>query len=110
VDFAEVVEYSFWKITLSRCNYDISSVIATIHKNKRDILSHAFRFRLILFSSYYAFCLISIYLQKAEAFVCAAVPLWCRSNSTKSSLPTDNSTSDAKTGQGYVYGSSLLAY
>jgi hypothetical protein len=25
-------------------------------------------------------------------------------------LPTDNSTSDAKTGQGYVYGSSLLAY
>jgi hypothetical protein len=54
--------------------------------------------------------MFNFYLQKAEAFVCAAVPLWCRSNSTKSSVPTDNSTSDAKTGQGYVYGSSLLAY
>ncbi|CAJ2679733.1 gamma aminobutyrate transaminase 1, mitochondrial-like [Trifolium pratense] len=46
--------------------------------------------------------------KKAEAFVCAAVPLWCRSNTTKSSLPTDNSTSDAKTGQGFK-GHAMLA-
>ncbi|GAU37331.1 hypothetical protein TSUD_61450, partial [Trifolium subterraneum] len=45
---------------------------------------------------------------KAEAFVCAAVPLWCRSNSTKSSLPTDNSISDAKIGQGFK-GHAMLA-
>jgi hypothetical protein len=57
--------------------------------------------------------LFNFYLQTASALLCAAVPrsfresiiqapLWSRLSSTQSSLATDNSTSDVKTGQGYM--------
>lgn len=53
------------------------------------------------------------YLQSASALASAAVsrsfqetllqaPLWSRTSSSQSSLAKDSSTSDAKTGQGYM--------